>query len=58
VTDFPFEGRGYQFEAAEVQRCLAAGLTESPLMPQDTTLEIMNLLDTIREHIGVTYPPP
>jgi predicted dehydrogenase len=57
VVDFPFDGRGYQFEAAEVQRCLSAGRTESPLMPQDTTLEIMNLLDTVRDQIGVTYPP-
>jgi predicted dehydrogenase len=52
---FPFEGNGYQFEAAEVQRCLLAGELESPLMPHATTLEIMGLLDTIREEIGVTY---
>jgi hypothetical protein len=52
----PFEGRGYQFEAAEVQRCLRAGRVESPLMPPSTTLEIMGLLDTIRAQIGVTYP--
>ena len=58
VVSFPFEGRGYQYEAAEVQRCLRAGELESPRMPQATTLEIMNLLDTIRSQIGVTYPPP
>ena len=52
---FPFEGGGYQFEAAEVQRCLAAGLPESDLVPQATTLEVMNLLDTVREEIGVSY---
>ena len=53
--EFPFEGNGYQFEAIEVQRCLAAGELESPLMPHATTLEIMGLLDTIREEIGVSY---
>jgi hypothetical protein len=37
-------------------RCLAAGEPESPLMPQETTLEIMNLMDTIRAEVGVTYP--
>ncbi|WP_030441125.1 Gfo/Idh/MocA family protein [Actinoplanes subtropicus] len=52
---FPFEGNGYQFEAAEVQRCILAGELESPLMPHATTFEIMGLLDTIREEIGVTY---
>jgi predicted dehydrogenase len=56
IVEFPFAGRGYQFEAAEVMRCLAAGEPESPLMPQETTLEIMNLMDTIRAEVGVTYP--
>jgi predicted dehydrogenase len=55
VVDVAFEGRGYRFEAEEVQRCLNEGLLESPLMPQGTTLEIMALLDTIREKIGVVY---
>jgi predicted dehydrogenase len=52
---YPFPGHGYQYEAEEVQRCLAAGLPESPLMPHTTTLEIMNLMDTIRAETGVTY---
>jgi len=56
VLEFPFEGRGYRFEAAEVQRCLAEGRLESPLMPHATTLEIMTLMDTVREEIGVVYP--
>ncbi|WP_067508975.1 Gfo/Idh/MocA family protein [Actinoplanes sp. TFC3] len=51
-----FEGRGYQFEAIEVQRCLAHNFPESPLVPHTTTLEIMALLDTIRAEIGVVYP--
>ncbi|MFL6113595.1 MAG: Gfo/Idh/MocA family protein, partial [Catenulispora sp.] len=57
VFEFPFEGRGYQYEAEEVQRCLASGALESPLMTHETTLEVMTLLDTIRNEIGVTYPP-
>jgi len=52
---FDFGGSGYQFEAAEVQRCLAEGLPESPLMPHATTLDIMTLMDTIRAEIGVVY---
>jgi predicted dehydrogenase len=58
VVDVPFEGLGYRFEAEEVQRCLDAGLLESPLMPHATTLEIMALLDSIREEIGVAYRSP
>ena len=48
-------GGGYQYEAIEVQRCLAAGLTESPLVPHSATLEVMALLDDIRARIGVSY---
>ncbi|MGC4762590.1 Gfo/Idh/MocA family protein [Micromonospora sp. DT46] len=48
-------GGGYQYEAAEVQRCLAEGLLESPLVPHAATLEVMALLDTIRAQIGVDY---
>jgi predicted dehydrogenase len=55
TVELPFEGSGYQFEAAEVQRCVLAGELESPLMPHATSLEVMNLLDTIREEIGVAY---
>jgi hypothetical protein len=48
-------GGGYQYEAAEVQRCLAEGLLESPLVPHVATLEVMALLDGIRAQIGVSY---
>jgi predicted dehydrogenase len=53
--EFPFEGSGYQFEAAEVQRRFLAGELESPLISHATTLEVMNLLDSIREQVGVYY---
>ncbi len=56
-VDLPFDGHGYQFEAAEVGRCLSAGELESPLVSQETTLEVMNLMDTIRGQVGVVYPP-
>jgi predicted dehydrogenase len=43
-------------EAAEVIRCLRAGLTESPLLPLAGSLAIMRTLDTIRARVGVRYP--
>lgn len=55
VFSDPPAGTGYQFEAAEVQRCLRQGTVESPLVPHATTLEIMGLLDEIRGLIGVSY---
>ncbi|MBY8873052.1 Gfo/Idh/MocA family oxidoreductase [Micromonospora sp. PLK6-60] len=55
VVDVALEGGGYQYEAIEVQRCLAEGLLESPLVPHATTLEVMGLLDDVRALIGVDY---
>jgi predicted dehydrogenase len=43
----PLLGRGYAHEAEEVMRCLREGLTESPLLPLDETLEVMRLMDRI-----------
>jgi predicted dehydrogenase len=51
----PAVGRGMQYEAAEVNRCLRAGLTESPLLPLEETLQIMGVLDEIRAQIGLDY---
>jgi predicted dehydrogenase len=42
------DGHGYTYQAAEVARCLRAGLTESPLMPLAETLTIMRTLDSVR----------
>ncbi len=49
-------GNGYVYEIEEVQRCLRAGLTESPLVPLDDTLSLMRQLDEIRRQIGSRLP--
>ena len=49
-------GRGMQYEAIEVERCLRAGLTESPLMTQAGSVEVMTTLDAARAIVGVRYP--
>jgi predicted dehydrogenase len=51
----PAGGRGMEYEAAEVGRCLREGLTESPLMPLDETLAVMATMDEIRRQIGLDY---
>jgi predicted dehydrogenase len=47
---------GMQYEAAEVARCVGAGLAQSPLMSWQGTLEVMRTLDEIRRQIGLVYP--
>lgn len=51
----PRSGNGYPHEAAEVVRCLRAGLLESPVMPLDESVALMGILDTMRAQIGVRY---
>ena len=50
------EGRGMQYQALEVERCIRAGLTESPIMTLDETVSIMETMDEIRSQTGVKYP--
>ncbi|SHF51694.1 Predicted dehydrogenase [Jatrophihabitans endophyticus] len=55
VFETPPGGRGMEHQAAEVNRCLRAGLTESPLLPLDETSAIMGVLDEVRRQIGLDY---
>lgn len=48
VRTFPFAGNGYQFQFAEVSRCLREQLNESTIMPLDDSLEVMRAMDALR----------
>ncbi len=43
------------YEAEEVMRCLKLGLKESPFMPLDESIQIMEIMDTIRKPWGLVY---
>ncbi|KHL18942.1 putative dehydrogenase [Mumia flava] len=49
-------GAGYAHEILEVDRCLREGLTESPLLPLDETVEILELMDRILDDVGAARP--
>ena len=53
---FEGAGNGYNYEAAEVMRCLRNGCLESRILPLDTSVAIMRTMDTIREQWGLVYP--
>jgi len=53
---YPRIGRGYAHQAIEVIRCLKEDKIESPIMPLDESLAIMQTLDRIREIWGFKYP--
>ncbi len=55
ATAGPMHG-GLRHEAVEAARCVAAGETESPLMPHAETLRVMEAMDEVRRQVGVVYP--
>jgi predicted dehydrogenase len=56
TVDAPVSGNGFNYEAAEVMRCLEAGKTESDIMPLDETISVMRTMDRIRAAWGLRYP--
>jgi predicted dehydrogenase len=52
----PYEGNGYPHQAREVMTCLREDRRESLVMPLDTSLDIMRILDTLRAQWGLVYP--
>lgn len=49
----PATGAGYSHTFAEVHRCVRAGLLESPAIPLDDTLAVMEVLETALHRLGV-----
>lgn len=56
VVERPYEGNGYECEAAEAGARLRAGEIESPLLPLDETVAVMRTLDRLRAAWGLKYP--
>jgi predicted dehydrogenase len=45
--EFSTQGRGLHYQAEEVARCLREGATESPRMPTDESVSIMETMDRV-----------
>jgi len=56
VTVRPRHEGGFQYEAAEVARCVAEGRQESETMSWADTLAVLETMDEVRRQIGVVYP--
>jgi len=52
----PKVASGFEYEAAEAGRCLREGLKESPIMPLDESVSIVDTMDQLRALWGVHYP--
>jgi predicted dehydrogenase len=55
-VDTSYSVPGFAFEIAEVERCVSAGLLESPRRPASDTLAVMRWMDEVRGAIGLEFP--
>ena len=51
-----YEFPGYQYEIEEVNRCIREGKLESEIMTHSDTLEMMGIMDTLRQQWNLKYP--
>ncbi|MCR5142298.1 MAG: Gfo/Idh/MocA family oxidoreductase [Ruminococcus sp.] len=52
----PNRVNGYEYEIAEVHRCLEAGSKESALVPHSSTRQVMKIMDECRHQWGMVFP--
>ncbi len=52
---FETVGRNYVYELREATRCIQQGLTESPTMSWEDSVDTLRLFDGVRNQLGVSY---
>ena len=52
----PHSFNGFEYQILEVERCLQARLTESPVVEWECSLAMAELMDAIRAEVKVSYP--
>nr|WP_297787896.1 Gfo/Idh/MocA family oxidoreductase [uncultured Allomuricauda sp.] len=55
-VDLPLTGIGYYYEILEVHKCLRESKIESDHWSHQNSLDLSELLDTVREKCGVSFP--
>ncbi|PWL39071.1 gfo/Idh/MocA family oxidoreductase [Flagellimonas aquimarina] len=56
LIDLPKQGNGFVYEIEEVHKCLGAKKLQSELWSHQNSLDLAELLDTVREKAGVKFP--
>lgn len=54
--DLPLHGTGYFYEILEVNQCIREGRVESELWSHQNSLDVAELLDTVRRKCGIRFP--
>lgn len=53
--EIPYRGNGFDHEIEEVNHCLLQGMTESPKLPLNVSLDLITIIDRVKEEIGLSY---
>ena len=56
VFEQAHKANGFEYEAEEVARAVQAGEKESPLVTHADSVQIMAIMDAVREQVGLKYP--
>jgi predicted dehydrogenase len=56
TTEVPMVGNGYNYEVAEAMKQIRAGVVESDVMSWQDSLDLMEMMDTLRQQWGLVYP--
>lgn len=51
-----WQGRGFQYEVEEVIKCLNEKRIESKILPHQSSIDVIKIMDTVREQLGIIYP--
>ena len=54
--EVPKQISGYEYEFREAVRCIREGKTEADSMPWERTVQVMDIMDSLRKQWGVVYP--
>ena len=54
--EVPQQISGYEYEFREAVRCIGEGKTEADSMPMERTVQVMEIMDSLRKQWGVVYP--
>lgn len=55
ILDIKYNGQGYIHEIEEVNTCILNQETESSKLPLKTSLDLISIIDKVKEKIGLTY---
>jgi predicted dehydrogenase len=51
-----WKGRGFQYEVEEVIKCLNDNRIESDILPLETSMNVVKIMDEVRSQLNIIYP--